>query len=252
MRSPSPAKKTNEILNELTGYLNEGKKVNEFQFHRYVKDIENLRDPHVESSLLAFANAAYGRKSEAIAFFEKSLDESPYDYIANNYLAYIDSHGTIKEFYALLIRVAHMFESKEFSLDAIKRCVFHGDIELAREFADKCLKLCGDEERSEMEKDISDAFKNTLNFNKTAGFSSKEYALFSKIVIDTLEKHGKKFLSIFYRFIADKAVNSCTVFVNSHDINIISEMNMDIALSLADHDEFLNKNFSVWFLGKGE
>lgn len=252
MRSPTPAKKTNEILNELADYLKEGEVLTQFQFHKYVRDIENLKDMRVESCLLALANAAYGRKPEAIAFFEAAMSESYYDHtVAHNYLAYLGSHGSIYELFDLIVKTARMTESKQFSFGAFKACMAHGEWQLAAEFADKSKKLCSerDGDGSEMILEIDRMLTNSLRFKENAGFNDEDYSTLSKVIVSVLNKYHQKFAKISLRSIKDKAVNSYMVFVDTKDSDMISEMNMDMALSLAEHDEFLNKQFSVWFLG---
>ena len=40
--------------------------------------------------------------------------------------------------------------------------------------------------------------------------------------------------------------------LKTNDIDVISDMNLDIAFSLAENDSLLGKNFSVWYQGLEE
>ncbi|MFD2021164.1 hypothetical protein ACFSKS_04695 [Pseudocitrobacter faecalis] len=108
---PQLALKANEISIELIEMLTSKSQLSEMQFYRYLKDIEKLRDGVSESYLKALANAAYGRKDVAVAFFEDALKHNN-DVVAQNYIVYLNNYGTYQEVQEVVNRLTKVYGNR--------------------------------------------------------------------------------------------------------------------------------------------
>ncbi|RJL19355.1 hypothetical protein [Pectobacterium polaris] len=252
MRSPSPAKESKTIFDELTQCLYSDGILTEMQFFRYIKDIHALKDSQVEDCLLAFANAAYGRKSEAINFFELAIDKTKNVLIAENYVTYFETIGSFQDLSQLSLRMADAFEYKSLAKKAFSLSMLNGRIDLAKEYFAKCLKLCSDDEREVVRMEMSLMLEGATLFKERVGFTDDEFISFSEIVMRTFDAYNQKCSYAVYKLINEGPINNYTLSVDSDDVEVIADMNLSVAMAFAEHDEFLGKNFSVWFLGKDD
>lgn len=79
----------------------------------------------------------------------------------------------------------------------------------------------------------------------------------SKLVDAILEVMSEKGVNVHsFSIIAgsphDKYLNMYDITLDTANVDLLADANMDLAYKLAKHDELLGKNFSVWLSGRGD
>ncbi|AGN84939.1 hypothetical protein [Enterobacter sp. R4-368] len=248
---PQAELKANEIGSELIDLLQAKSSITEMEFYRYIKDIEKLKDRVSEDYLKALANGVYGRKDIAIDFFEASLKQNS-DIFAQNYVVYLNDYGTFRETRDLVNRLVPQYGSRTMIGHAWETNLFMGDIDKALYFANKFISIVDESEGEKMSRIAASALKDTTEFKQTVGITDEDYKDLANRVVDVMDAYHVKPRVLEFFSVPEEQTSSYIMFVNSDDIDILSDMNLDIAFSLAENDNLVGKKFSVWFKGNIE
>ncbi|CVA87215.1 hypothetical protein [Serratia marcescens] len=246
---PQPLPKFVEINDELTDRLSAGSVLSEMEFYRYIRSIEAVNDRAVQSYLYAMANAAYGQKEKAVAFFEEALSYRV-DIAPDNYLAYINDAGSFSEVKELSHRLAKSVVKKQIFHSAYQTSIFSGNLEQASFYAKKYINIADVKESQEMASSLSDATKEIQKFKERSGLSDADFQMVADATIRVVETHGCKISGLSYQSIREESAHSYVVLVKSSDPEKVAEMNIDLAFALADYDQLTDKRFSAWFKGQ--
>lgn len=245
---PRAELKANEIGSELIDLLLSNAQISEMRFYRYIKDIEKLNDKASEDYLKALANAAYGRKDTAVDFFEESLKQNN-DIYAQNYIVYLNDHGSFIEVYELVNRLAKYYGSRTMVGHAWEVNLFMGDIEQALFYARKFISIVDEKEAEEMKSLAAKALEETDTFKKNSGLTDLDYKDLALRVANVMDKYNVKPVAVEFHSIPEERTSSYVMSVNTNSVDVLSDLNLEIAFSLAENDDFIGKNFSVWFEG---
>lgn len=248
---PQAAPKSNQISNELIDILVSKQSLTEMQFYRYIKDIEKLKDSQSESYLKALANGAYGRRDTAIAFFEEALQQNS-DVIAQNYIVYVNDYGSYKQLSELVNRLVKQYRSPRMLGFAWETNLFNGDINKALHFAEKFIRSAEEKEAEKMKDVAATALAETTVFKKISGVTDDDFMDIAQRVITTADSHNVNPMTLRFFSIPEENTSSYVMKVNTSNPDILSDMNLDIAFSLAENDNLIGKKFSVWFEGISE
>ncbi|EOX9504191.1 TPA: hypothetical protein MC588_004404 [Citrobacter amalonaticus] len=248
---PQLALKANEISNELVDILANKTELTEMQFYRYIKDIEKLHDNSSEDYLKALANAAYGRKDAAVAFFEESLKQNN-SLIAQNYIVYLNDYGTYTEVYEAVERLVDRFYTPTMVDHAWETNLFTGHIDKAIFYVEKLINMVDEKEADMLKNLAANALKQSRLFKRTTGISDHEFQDIAKRVVDVMDNHKVSPIAISFYAVPEEKTSSYVMSVNTLNPDVLSDMNLDIAFSLAENDGLIGKPFSVWFEGSTE
>lgn len=248
---PQLALKANEISSELIDILASKTQISEMQYYRYLKDIEKLRDSSSEDYLKALANGAYGKKDAAVAFFEEAAKQGG-ELVAQNYIVYLSDYGTYREVQDVVNRFAGRYISRTMFGHAWETNLFMGDIDAALYFAERLISIA-DEKEAEMVTDrAASALAQTTQFKQFSGVSDDEFKDIANRVVDVMDSHGVSPVALSFFSIPEEQTSSYVMTVDTVDPDVLSDMNLDIAFSLAENDSLIGKPFSVWFEGSQE
>lgn len=245
---PKAAPKSLEIAAQLVNYLRTGTKLDDFSFHRFFRDVEKLNDRQSEDYLKALACGASGRKDEAIEFFEASLTYGV-DTYALNYAVYLEEYGSHRELYDVVSRLVQSYGAKTMLQFAWETRLFTGEIEDAVHYAERFIAAADQKDAEEMREDATGIVIDTTRFKESAGLSDEEYKDIAQRVIDIVDQYQVRALSLEFLFVPEEKTASYIMKVKSDDVEVLSDMNLDIAFSLAENESLAGKKFSVWYQG---
>ncbi|MBM6605533.1 hypothetical protein JTF19_05055 [Enterobacteriaceae bacterium RIT814] len=244
-----PATVADELSNTLIDMLTSRAEMPEMEFYRCIKKIENLQDHYSEAYLKALANAVYGRFDDAVAFFETALNQEQDLVIAQNYIVYLFEYGSLKDVQELTNRVAEQFVSKTILSHAWESHLFTGEIEQALKYASRIIKITDGEEAEAMRQIASQALAETNYFKERAGLSDQEFKEIATCITSIMGAHKVRPVSIAFHSINEENTTAYVMTVESDDADLLAEMNMEVAFTLAGVDSLIGKNFSAWFEG---
>ncbi|MFD2021165.1 hypothetical protein ACFSKS_04700 [Pseudocitrobacter faecalis] len=96
------------------------------------------------------------------------------------------------------------------------------------------------------------ALVETKLFKRTSGVTDDQFKDIAVRVIGVAHNHKVKPVSLSFYSVPEEKTSSYVMTVDTLDPDVLSDMNLDIAFSLAENDELIGKNFSVWFEGVQE
>lgn len=244
---PQLATKASKLSSELTVYLTDGERLDDVSFRRYLREIEALKDRVVEDYLKALVFGAYGRVDDAIAHFELSLQTCRNDVVAKNFLVYLSDFGTLRKSFTTSIQLAEQFVSPFIYLHAYENSLFLGQMDLAEKYYRSYCKLFSEEELESMDNKLDDVLFEVNSFKELANLSGKEYELLLDNVTNILDAHKIRQSAMKFYGISEEKVNAMIMVVKTSDVDLLADMNVELAFSIAEHDCLLNKNYTVWF-----
>ncbi|HCZ9310117.1 TPA: hypothetical protein O4G90_001807 [Citrobacter amalonaticus] len=245
---PQPALKANEISGELIDILASKSQISEMQFYRYLRDIEKLNDSASEAYLKALANGAYGRKDDAVAFFKEALKQNN-SLIAQNYVVYLSDYGTYSEVHEAVSGLVEQFHTKLLVGSAYESNLFTGNIDKAIYYVKKLISMVDEKDADMLKSLASTALKRSTLFKQTTGISDSEFQDIAKRVVDVMDSYKVSPIAVSFFAVPEENMSSYVMAVNTLDVDVLSDMNLDIAFSLAENDSLIGKPFSVWFEG---
>lgn len=249
-----PIPLTEQLHSELTSFLKRDEVISEFQVAQYLKKISKHADGLYAVYLKGMVYAAAGRKSEAVKFFELSIQSEEFIYHAN-YLAYLDNNGAFPEWKELAEKFSDKFSTvKSFAKSCVTANIFTLDCDRADYFLDRYVKL-HDQGSPKVVDFISNYHKQKDAINKfleTASFDicAKNALVDSVNHVLTDNNLQIKEMKCITGTPHDKYLNVFNITVNSSDVDLLTDINIEVAYQLAEKDELIGKNFSVWLSGE--
>ncbi|AUZ70354.1 MULTISPECIES: hypothetical protein [Citrobacter freundii complex] len=248
---PKAVPKSLEISIQLIDYLRLRKKLDDFNFRRYIRQIEGLNDRFSQDYLLALAYAANGRKDEAVSFFEESLKVGV-DTYALNYAVYLEEYGLHRELYEVVNRLISRYGCKSMLRFGWETNLFTGKIDAALFYAERFITAAKGKEAEEMADDASGIIRDTKRFKECTGLTDDEYIDMAQRIVDVADSYGVRPAAIEFIFVPEEKSASYIMRVKTEDVDILSDMNIDIAFSLAENDSLAGKKLGVWYRGYSE
>ncbi|MFE8049267.1 hypothetical protein [Brenneria goodwinii] len=248
---PQLALKANEISSELIDLLASKTSISEMQFFSYLRDIEKLRYSAYEDYLKALANGAFGRKDVAVAFFEEALKQNN-SLIAENFIVYLSDYGSFREVEEAVNRLVDRFYTPTMLNYAWEVNLFTGCIDKALYYAERLISMVREKEAELVKHLAATALAQSTLFKRTTGITDPEFQDIADRVVDVMANHKVNPVALSFCSIPEEKTSSYIMTVNTSDSDVLSDMNLDIAFSLAENDSFIGKPFSVWFEGRSE
>lgn len=168
-----------------------------------------------------------------------------------NYAIYLSEFGTHKELREVVNRLITKYGSKTMLTFGWETNLFTGNIETALHYADRFIAIADEKDAEAMKNDAHGIAIESEKFRQKAGLTEDEYKDIAQKMIDVADNYGIRASSI--SFILQQKKN-CGIYtdVKTDDIDVIADMNIDIAFSLAENENLAGKRFSVWYRGTQE
>jgi tetratricopeptide (TPR) repeat protein len=248
---PKPALKADELGNQLLDMLMQERKLSEMSFYAILRDIDKLNDNSAGDYLKALANAIYGRRDEAVSYFDKAMrhGDEVYDI---NYLIYLHDKGLVRKAVEVADLIGDKYISLILCLHAFETNLFLGKIDSALKYSSRYIKMAEPKDAQVMRDNASKAYSRINYFKELSGFNDNDFQLLSSLAVDVLEGKELKPRAMRFCVVKEENVNAYIISLPTNDAELISEINFEIAMKMAEHDSLLGKNFSFWFESEEE
>ncbi|HFD6681267.1 hypothetical protein [Providencia alcalifaciens] len=247
--NPAPQEKTQEILETLSVHINSGHKIDQFTYVRLMHEIKKLPNPIAEvtcEGLLYGANHEYDKANKHL---KEALENYHHSFLATNYLAYLARTGQNFLHATESLRLAECYSTnRDLQILAISSAYLIGDEARLSDLIERARSLSSDEQRPEME-GVSMWIDNIRAFRVSSGLSENELSALSKIMCDVATRHKQPIVYTCY-YSDIHGIDSAYVSEILHDDpDTISDMNIDLAIEIADSGLFDGKKATAWFRG---
>ncbi|QUG75075.1 hypothetical protein GKQ23_08765 [Erwinia sp. E602] len=245
---PEPLSKSTEYAHQLIDILKSGELLAEWDLHSWIRNIKALGNSAHEEYLLALAWAAYGDSDKASPLFERALCvESEADVVAKNYLIFVSLRGELADAVKLSWRLSQKFISPEILCRAIYLHLYYGEFAKAFELNRKFLRMVPQAAEQHFSGDLASLESGLARFRSTANMSDAQFTVLVRSVAAIMRKNNAITEHYSFHSLNEEAMNAYVVTVANCNVDRVAAMNLQLALELAEHDELLSLNFSVWF-----
>ncbi|WPU24475.1 hypothetical protein RI049_06900 [Cedecea neteri] len=243
---PTAVPKSFEISVQLIDHLRLKIQLDDFSFRRCLREIENLNDRYSEDYLKALAYAAYGKKDEAVEFFEESL-KFGIDTYALNYAIYLDEYGLHRELHELVNRLSSRYGCKTMLEFGWETNLFTGNIDAALSYAERFTTSEQGKDAEKMQENAEGIVRDTKRFKECAGLTDEEYRRMAQRVVDVADNYHARPSAIAFVFVPEEQSASYVMKVKTQDVETLADMNIDIAFSLAEDETLAGKKLGIWY-----
>lgn len=242
--------KSEELIDDIQDKLDAGYISNDLELRKTLRDIDKYCSGLEKNYAKGMALALSNNMTESSRYFELSLQLKNVDY-ARNYVATVNQRSTYRNYINLISRFSDEYESLAFSYLAYQANLYAANLPEAERHMDKNIKLSPEDNRYKLRLELEQAKDALKSYQKFSGMSDSELKLLADIVISILDDNHAPVGAINYVTNGNigGGVNLYTVTAESSDSDLITDMNIQLAFKLAEHDEFLDKNFSVFISG---
>lgn len=130
--------------------------------------------------------------------------------------------------------------------------LFLGRIDKALYYAERLISMV-DEKEAELVKHLAaTALAQSTTFKSATGITDEELQDIANRIVDIMADHKVSPVAMSFCSIPEERTSSYVMAVNTEDSDVLSDMNLDIAFSLAENESLIGKPFSVWFEGRLE
>ncbi|WP_369427064.1 hypothetical protein [Providencia sp. PROV236] len=245
-----PIHKSEELMHSLQDRISNEEVSNEIELMQTLREIDKYSSGLEKNHLKALAYSLNNKIDKACDFFELSIQVNNLDY-ARNYLAVINQRSSNVKYLQLLHRFADEYESPTLAFLAYQSCLNIADLRNAEKFISKAIKLSEEDKRNAYINEFQNAKLALMKYLMLSGLSEEELMNLANIVISILDEWKVQIVAINYTNTSahDEQSNLFMMTAECDDPEILSDMNIALAYKLAEHDEFIGKNFSVFIGG---
>ncbi|SPX94723.1 Uncharacterised protein [Morganella morganii] len=245
--NPAPEDKTQEILDTLRVHIDSGHKIDQFTYVRLMHEIKKLPNLVAEVTFIGLLYGANHEYEKANKYFKEVLENYHHTFLATNYLAYLARSGQNFLHTIESLRLADSYPNeRSLQILAIGTAYLMGDEKKLATLIDRATSLSSDELRPEME-GVSMWIDNIKEFRRTSGLCEEELLALTKIMCDVATKYRQTI--VYTRYYADPyGWDSAYVSeVLNDDPDAISDMNIDLAIEIAESGLLDEKKATAWF-----
>ncbi|QUT03202.1 hypothetical protein [Proteus terrae] len=245
-----PIHKSEELMKSLQERISNEEVSNDFELMQILKEIEKYSNGLEKNHLKALAYSLNNDIDKASHYFELSLQVSNIDY-ARNYLAVINQRASNIKYMHLLHRFADEYESPTFSYLAYQSCLYIAELSKAEKFMAKVIKLSDEDKRNGYLNEFKNARHALMKYLKLSGLEEKNLMTLANLIIAILDEWNIQIVAINYTNTSayDEQSNLFMMTAECDDVELLSDMNIELAYRLTEYDEFIGKNFSVFIGG---
>lgn len=237
----------NEMLEYVTSYIGSGSLLSEFEYYAYMKLSDTVPDESRQLVTKAFVSGAAGKTEDAIAFFEKSIlfqDE----FADRNYLAYLLRTCRYDLYNEVVFRVAKVRNSYELCRYARDAAYASGDVEYGLFFARKATSLIiGDVAKRGFMAQSENNAKLIESFMSLSGLSQKDISALTMTGVEIAKEKSIPFTGVEYYISSDLMDLAMIMYVFCDDIEVMTDMDIDLACTLAGSKHLAHYKGTAWF-----
>lgn len=246
----TPAPKTSELHETLTAYIDAGQVLPEWEAAKIRRDIRALDNPVAKALLTALCHGAMGEEEDAIAAFEDGLDRFYDVRIAGNFSTYLRRIGRFADHVKIAFRLADEVEEPEIVTDAWETAQVIFDWNHISSLALKLRKYYPDEHGAAI-MTKSEAFSRMLEgFEADFGVKDVDISGLAMACVNVASQHRGIIRKSGIR-IGDGLIMMCFE-LDSCDPELLADMNLDLAMQIAESDRLMDLPVTAWFRGKTE
>lgn len=272
---PQPKPKHLQLLSDLLDQLRSEVPLSELEFRRATRFIGTLKDRAVSSYLYALAYAAKGDKLQACEFFDECLNYKELLDAPNNYLTYLEKNCSVWQVQNVSGKVAehlltrmknHPKKTANFNELRVLEFCFESNLTLGnipkatiyylayKHFSENAAsaKIDGFKETAVMSQEMQGMLENIELFKSRACLNDEQFSLISLSAVKVIERYNVSITAFLFRFMQEERTNCYILTTNTKDVELLADMNIDLAFELAEHEELSGKHFSAWFKGYKE
>lgn len=246
----TPAPKTSELHDTLTAYIDAGQVLPEWEAAKIKRDIRALDNPVAKVMLTALCHGAMGLEEDAIATFEDGMARFYDIRIGGNFSTYLKRIGRFTDYVDVAFRLADKFEDPEIVNNAWETSQVVCDMDRILALAIKLRKYYPDEQGitimkmsetfSKMMKELEDNFGvKDVEINALAMACARVASQYRVAIRSSGVSTGDGLIMMCFE-------------VDSSDPDRLADMNLDLAMLLAENDRLMDLPVTAWFRGKTE
>ncbi|QXO41640.1 hypothetical protein JA116_13305 [Morganella morganii] len=248
----SPKAKTQEILGLLTSYINTGEKIDQFTFVRLLHEAKRLPDEVHQIVCTALVYGANKESEKAIKIFSDGLELHRSVFLATNYLAFLARTGHNNLHTCESIKLAGIYDTdRSLQLLAVGSAFLSGNEVALSRFAERLYKLSNEDQIAGIW-ELSVWSNKIESFRDASGLSPSELTELTQLMGGLATEFNQPIVSADY-YIDNHGTDSAYVTHVLHDDpEIISDMNIELAMRLAVSGLMDNKKATAWFKALGK
>lgn len=244
---PAKPKGVTEAIAELTSHIVNGVELDLFSLKKAVSFAEKIKDDALRLMLLGLAYGAAKQNDKAISFFSAAADCGN-DIVVNNFLSYLAHTGQYGLYRDESIRLARRYENNHRVLTLARNASYaDGDGELSLYFARRALAMMPDgPEKDVMQGEVDLKNDQLERFIEATDLETAQISELTRMVANLAAEYDVIAISHDYYTSPDgSAAIICDV--TCEDSDVISDMDIDIAIKLAMSEFFVDKNVTAWY-----
>ena len=239
------AKKINELIDQFIAILSEGRTFQGSEEFGFRKELCNFPEGQLEGDQLrAFFYACSGNMPNAISYFKTSLGYNEPDFM-ENYLIYLMNNGFVKLYISETIRVNNQLSDNPKLLIQLARAyLLSGDFDGMVNVRNNLTKL-GNGFTLFLDREIDEL--NT--FQRNVDLNDEQMKFLINTYVDIVDKHKVDAVNIHFEYFeeGDEAFNSIILYTRCDDVNLLVDMEFELAKTIAKNPAFIGKRFAPSF-----
>ncbi|HIC8859655.1 TPA: hypothetical protein ACW7Y0_000612 [Aeromonas hydrophila] len=246
----TPAPKTSEIHETLTAYIDAGQVLPEWEAAKVKREIRALDNPVAKVMLTALCHGAMGQEEDAIAAFEDGMARFYDIRIGGNFSTYLRRIGRFADYVKVAFSLADKYEEPEIVKDAWETAQVICDVNRISSLAQKLRKYYPDEQGATI-MTTSETFSRMLKgFEVDFGVKDLDINGLAMACVSVASQY-RVFIRGSGVRTGDGLVMMCFE-LDSCDPEQLADMNLDLAMRLAENDRLMDLPVTAWFRGKSE
>lgn len=241
----TPIPKTSELLGTLTTYIDAGESASEWDLALIRREIDRIDEPVAKAMLTALCFGAAKKESHAIEAFEDAIRRFRDSTVALNYSTYLKHIKLFTEYSKVSYRLAEEFDIPELVDNAYDAALISADLEKIAFFSRRLLKYYPEEREGEIMARANLVADSLCQIEKDIGVNSREINEISERCISIASKYRRQIVCSGVYHI-DSQVD-VIFYVNEDDPDVLADMNLDLAMSLAESEKLITLPVTAWF-----
>ncbi|EKF5023967.1 hypothetical protein OZO98_001750 [Salmonella enterica] len=244
---PVPKNNLNEVMEYVVSCIDNRTLLSEFEYHSYMRLSDTIPDDSRQMVSKALVSGAAGKAEDAITFFEKSImfrDE----FADRNYLAYLLLICRYDLYREVVFRVAKSRDSCELCREARDAAYAAGDVECSLFFARKAASLiAGDAARRGFMAQSENNTEMLESFMSHSGLSQEDISALTMTGVKVAKEKNIPFTGVEYYISRDCVDLAMIMYVFCDDIEVMADMDIDLAYTLAVSEQLAHYKGTAWF-----
>ncbi|MBS4690092.1 hypothetical protein [Aeromonas veronii] len=241
----APLPKTSELHTTLTAYIDAGQIMPEWEAAKIKREIRSIENPVASLQLTALCFGAMGKEDDAIESFSVAMERFYEPRVGINFCTYLKRIGRNTDFLQHAYLFAEQFEDPDLVQTAWESAKVMFDDAKVRTFSRKLRKYYPNE-HGENIVTTSEAFIGRLqNLEAELGVKAADIHRLSEACLRIATKYRKSINSSGLG--VGEGLAMVCFEVDRCEPDVVSDMNYDLAMEVAELDNLLDIPATAWF-----